>query len=116
MLYKANPSVIQLYIADSSQNSKILNAGSLAPDVWLHVVGLYDGSNLSIYIDGALKSTDATTITSLYSSDQNVEVGTYSDQATGYLNQIALPRIYNRALTATEVSRNYNADRSKFGL
>jgi len=112
MLYKANPSVIQLYIADSSQNSKTLNAGSLATDVWLHVVGIYDGSSVSMYINGTLKSTDATTITSLYSSDQNVEIGTYSDQATGYTNQIAQPRIYNRALTASEVLQNYNSGKN----
>jgi hypothetical protein len=33
-----------------------------------------------------------------------------------YNDQLAQPRIYNRALTATEVVRNYNADKSKFGL
>jgi hypothetical protein len=35
----------------------------------------------------------------------------------GYLSgNVALTRIYNRALTASEVLQNYNATRSRFGL
>ena len=116
LLYKSNPSVIQLYIADPSQVQKVINASGLSTDAWVHIVGVYDGSTVYLYANGSLSSSSATTISSLYSSDQDLQIGTYSDQTTGYPNQIALPRIYNRALTATEVTRNYNADKSKFGL
>ena len=116
LLYKSNPSVIQLYIADPSQVQKVINASGLSTDAWVHIVGVYDGSTVYLYANGSLSSSSATTISSLYSSDQDLQIGTYSDQTTGYPNQIALPRIYNRAITATEVARNYNADKSKFGL
>lgn len=83
---------------------------------WIHLVLTYDGANVKGYKNGVYQSQAALT-GSIATNDLPVEIGRYG-QSTGsqYDNQIALPRIYNRALTATEVARNYNADRSKFGL
>jgi hypothetical protein len=85
-------------------------------DGWNHIVGTYDKVNRKLYINGALKDTDAYTA-AITTSALPVEIGRYNQSsATAYDEDIALPRIYNRALTATEVARNYNADKSKFGL
>ena len=83
---------------------------------WIHLVLTYDGANVKGYKNGVYQSQAALT-GSIATNDLPVEIGRYG-QSTGsqYDNQLALPRIYNRALTATEVLRNYNADRSKFGL
>ena len=83
---------------------------------WHHIVGVYDGTKKRIYVDGVERNLSNQT-TGASASNNPIEIGRYQ-QSTGnaFDNQIALPRIYNRALTATEVARNYNADKSKFGL
>jgi hypothetical protein len=86
---------------------------------WNHIVGTADGSKVKVYLNGAFENTTAAAILLFSHQDLPVEIGRLSDgdSTAAYPNdQIALPRIYNRALTATEVARNYNADKSKFGL
>jgi hypothetical protein len=82
---------------------------------WVHIVGVYDETNATIYINATQEDQDARTAGNI----TNALVKQIGQDTTGvryYNDQIALPRIYNRALTATEVLRNYNADKSKFGL
>ena len=99
--------------ADFDISSSAISVG------WRHLVGTYDSSDtkLRIYIDGALDVTSAAFANAYNSNAQSLEIGRFNNSTSGtFTNGIALPRIYNRALTATEVSRNYNADKSKFGL
>ena len=89
---------------------------SIPSSGWVHIVGIYDGVNTKIYVNGVINSTLATTGT-ITSNTYPLTIGGDVQNSNYSLNKpIALPRIYNRALTATEVSRNYNADKSKFGL
>ena len=63
-------------------------------------------------MNGALITTDAYTA-SINTNDEPVEIGRHNNTAANsYTNQIAQPRIYNRALTAEEVERNYNAGKN----
>ena len=87
-------------------------------DGWRHIVGTYDSSDtkLRIYIDGSLNATSAA-ISNAYNSNVNpLEIGRYNNEPLGtYTNDIAQPRIYNRALTAAEeVQRNYNAGKNTY--
>ncbi len=86
------------------------------PTGWSHFVATYDKVTLKLYKNGTLANSSSYT-SSLYLTDIPVEIGRYSkDVTTTYQESIANPRIYNRALTAAEVLRNYNADKAKFGL
>lgn len=90
--------------------SNVLNAGD-----WVHIVGVYDETNATLYVNGSQVDQDARTAESKTNALTKY-IGRDNQATRYYHDQIALPRIYNRALTATEVSRNYNADKSKFGL
>ena len=81
-------------------------AGTMAPGdgAWHQVTFTYDGTNNNLYLDGALQSTStaahqsgATTVAQLGSYD-----GTHELMAAG--GAIDDVRVYNRALTATEIS------------
>jgi hypothetical protein len=89
-----------------------ITGGTLSQGQWHHLVGTYDGSTQKIYLDGVQVATTALSIT-LKQSSFKVMLGGY---ATGVysLNPIAQPRIYNRALTAEEVQRNYNAGKNTY--
>ena len=81
---------------------------------WHHIVGTYDGANRKLYVDGALGKTDVYT-TDMVTSDEAVEIGRYfGTSTTAFTNQIAQPRIYNRALTAEEVQRNFDAEKNTY--
>jgi len=103
-----------VWMLSNGSAAYLLGGGTFTQGQWYHIVGTYDGTTQRLYVNGSQVNSAALSIT-LKQSSKELMIGGYS---TGVYsnNSIALPRIYNRALTATEVSRNYNADRSKFGL
>ena len=82
---------------------------------WNHLVVTKDGTEEKLYVNGVLASTQTGAAT-FTASPYSLLIGVNSSKTENWTKPIALPRIYNRALTATEVARNYNADKSKFGL
>ena len=89
--------------------------GSYVAGDWYHLIFTRESGTVKTYTNGAFVNSysNTTNVTkpqdAMVGNDNLLLYRTYKDQ-------IALPRIYNRALTATEVARNYNADKSKFGL
>ena len=78
---------------------------------WNHVVATHDHSANERfgYINGVLVSQSTSQGVS-NESDNNITIGGIS--TAQYTNSIAQPRIYNRALTAEEVARNYNSGKA----
>jgi len=112
-------STSSLYI-DSSLNytfrydSTLIVASGSSEGDWSHVVGVYDGTNINIYLNGSFvvqAAASATSKTNTYSK----RIGTDTAGASRtYKDQIAQPRIYNRALTAAEVLQNYNSGKNTY--
>lgn len=82
---------------------------------WHHFTGTFDGRYARLYIDGVLKDTFDSTTTNIigYSNNNSLIIGAEAGPSSGsvgnYFNgKIDDVRIYNRALTATEVSQLYN--------
>jgi hypothetical protein len=80
---------------------------------WNHVVATHDHSaNERIgYINGVQVSLSSSQGVN-NESDNNITIGGHS--VAQYTQPIAQPRIYNRALTAEEVERNYTAGKYKY--
>lgn len=79
---------------------------------WGHVCCTYDQSTRKIYFNGVLKgqfSEAGATIN--FGTPQLVDP--VSQQFKGYISNF---KIYNKALSAGEVSQNFNALRGRFGL
>ena len=107
MLY-AHSGQMLFYTNTSSSAASITGTG------WKHVIGTYDLVTRRMYIDGQEIGSGTAYNSPLATSDKPIEIGKYggSGAAASYQNQIAQPRIYNRALTAEEVERNYNAGKN----
>ena len=92
-------------------------------DTWTHIVGVYDGSNVRLYKNGSQVSFNASTISGNIDgsvADPTIGImahpgisGTGLGYGSGLVGEV---RVYNRGLTATEVSQNFNATRSKYGV
>ena len=81
---------------------------------WYHVVGTFDSGDSKIYVNGSVEST-ASHLSTIITNNDNIWLGRHIS-GTGVNSyapaDIAQPRIYNRALTAEEVQRNYNAGKN----
>ncbi len=75
--------------------------------VWTHAVGVYDGANMLIYINGVLDASLAVT-GAIGTSATKVNIGRSSQPAYYYNGSLDDIRIYNIALTLQQVSNLYN--------
>ena len=79
-----------------------------------HWVGTYDLSNIKLYRNGSLIGTTAYT-TVINQSTTNLDI---ASQSTSYYwdGKISNVKVYNKALTASEIKENYNALRGRYGI
>jgi hypothetical protein len=94
-------------------------ASYIQANVWFLVTASYNNGLKSFYINGVLLGTQ--TVTGGFTTNANgMSIGVYGGQTGGrgyYFNgDIANLRFYNRVLTNAEVSQNYQATKSRFGL
>lgn len=98
-------------VGSSGTQYNAVSAHSNSTD-WTFLTGTYDGSNTKLYVNGVLKQTVATPAVTL-DTGYAVRVGQQSDPGN---YSISSTMIYNRALTADEVTQNYNALKRRYGL
>ena len=84
-------------------------------NTWYHLVGTYNGSTLSFYINSVLSYTKSYVGTPS-SSGAGIRIGRRWDTANYINGYIPLVRLYNRALSSAEIVQNYNALQSRYGL
>ena len=107
-----------------SDDIAIETLNSINANTWYHIVGTYDGtsnvSGMKIYINGVEEDTNtiSNTLTSSTLSNQRTLLGIrrLSPPPNPLRGNIANVQIYNRALSTIEITQNYNATRTRFGL
>ena len=81
---------------------------------WYHVVGTFDSANTTtLYLNGTQEAQQTNMSNQPTSVNNTLIVGEYLDTIDGRIGEA---RFYNRALSTTEVSQNYNATRGKYGV
>ena len=87
-------------------------ASALVTGQWIHVVGVYDGSNAKIYLNGVLKDTHP--ITGTVNPGQVAMLGKSGTAGTPsyFKGSIDNVEVLNRALSADEVAAMYNTTKS----
>jgi hypothetical protein len=83
-----------------------------------HITATYDGLQLKIYQDSVLTSMINSTLGIGSSPSFNLAIGGMGFNPAVYnlTGNIYVGRVYNRALTAAEISQNFNATKTRFGL
>lgn len=90
------------------------SVGSVPTNVWTHVAATYNGTSICLYINGNLDSTLAYT-GGIYPGTDNMAIGANvgglgTNRTAGpFAGKIDSIAIYNRALSASEISAIYNA-------
>ena len=94
-------------IGYSYEDSDLLN-------IWHHVVATYDGTTLRLYRNGVqLNSTTSTG--NITNTSKTLEIGR---RGTGsyFIGRLNGQKIYNKALSASEIQQNFNALRGRYGI
>jgi hypothetical protein len=127
--YQGNPNPFNLYAnVNGKAQGFTRNSGGSSVSVtsltsvndsrWHYVVYTKTGSDTyKLYVDGNLETT-ATASLGAISVSNNIVLGIlnfYLNQGR-YRGDIATAQIYNRALSAAEVTQNFNALRGRFGI
>ena len=105
--------------SDNGTESSVFSTTALTANIWNHIVVVQSSGTCFIYINGVLDSSQSLQ-NPILNQSYPILLGTraFSGASAGaYLKgKIAVSKIYNRSLTASEVEQNYNAYKSRFNL
>ena len=103
------------YIFLTPSVTKVLSSStSLSTNTWHYVTGIKSGNDYSIYINGQLDISSTEDVGS-FSTGGTISTNIGKEITGLYLNgNIAQIKIYNRALTPSEITQNYNALKNRF--
>ena len=91
------------------------SAGAYNLNEWTMITETYDGTTDRIYVNGTEVDNDSSLNNLNIPTQQALYIGRrVSDRY--YSGKVGELRVYDRELTATEVSQNFNATRSKYGV
>ena len=103
----------------SKGNSGTVTGITYTTGQWYNIV--YVGQNLSansltisLYINGSLQYSG--TDTSINTTDSTLKLGTNNAGTLAFNGRISQAKVYNKALSADEIKKNYDGSKSKFGL
>ena len=97
-------------------NRRITAAYTFTVNVWYNIVGVMDGANMYMYINGVLVGTQ-TLGEDIGASPRTLKIGGRGDYSPpSYLQRVGSLQIYNRALSASEILSNFIALRGRYGV
>ena len=113
------------WLASSSGNftGALIGTGEqVITNTWYNVAAIYNSSTekMQIYINGQLKTNVTRTGQTsgvLSTNLRNLQIGgTPLDSNRWVQGRIPVARVYNRALSASEILQNFNATRGRYGI
>ncbi len=108
-----------LYTYGTAASNVIIGTVDLTDSKWHLLIGVRNsGDNLYLYVDGASGATPvASTDQNITYTAEELEIGrSESGTPIYFVGSIALPRIYNRALSVLEIQNHFNREKHLFGV
>jgi hypothetical protein len=114
----SNPQTIYGYVTTNTGHFDI--SSDVGPTYgWTHVVMRRSNNDLRFFINGNHQGSTKTISGTVTDLSDKFWLGSYVigvQGVTPWLGNMAIARVYNRALTSAEITQNYNAQKSRFGL
>lgn len=113
----------QLGSGSGSGSSLFVNSTTFVGtlNTWYQLVYVFTNGatkTLQTYVNGASIGTVNHNLASLLNTSANLYVGSYNggEYSQWFDGKIGITRLYNAALTGSQVLQNFNSDRSKYGI
>jgi hypothetical protein len=91
-----------------------LNSDALPKLKWINACTTFDGSVHNMYVDGNLAKTASVSNKRIKDDNLPVTLGSFNGTQEYFQGYISDAKIYNRALSSTEVLQNYNATKNRY--
>jgi len=126
LLIVSSTKKVRVFIKSQGGGSQqsIDTTSTLLNNTWYHVVATYDGiggnnayTGLKLYLNGAFESATSVVgspYTAMSNTSANLTVGNYYGNTNYFNGNISVARLYNRALTADEIRRNYLSTKERY--
>lgn len=101
-------------VGNTSANYNVNASNSVTIGQYHHIVTGVQGNTGFLYVNGEL--IDTGDVTDRIQSTSDIRIGERVDGFADSLGYQPLTKIYNRALTASEVQSNYNAIKGRFNI
>lgn len=102
------------FVAGTNSSTFVTLNQSDSVNAWHHIVAIYDGTTLTLYRNGSSVGTPTTSTGNITNTSKTLTIALRGGQYFG--GRISNAKIYNKALTASEVSQNFNALRGRYGI
>jgi len=95
---------------------------TLSTNTWYQVVGVWTNvasNSIALYVNGSSKGSNSHSFSSVKNTTRPISLGSFDGGATfgQWVNaKYGIVRIYNKALTSSEVLNNYNSSKANYGL
>ena len=88
---------------------------------WSHMCGTYNASTRTteLYLNGSSNQGSNLTVggpLSAFNDTRTIKVGGTGGNSAVWDGKIAIVQLYNRVISSTEISQNFNAQRDRFGV
>ena len=81
---------------------------------WYHIVGVYDGFKVNLYVNGILVETRHSVGTDAISSGYGIRLMARWDNSNYWGGRLAVVRIYYGAMNSDDIVTNFNAGKGRF--
>jgi hypothetical protein len=97
---------------------------TVTTNTWYQIVGVFTNvasNSIALYVNGVSQGAPTDhSFTSVKNTTHNLSIGSFDNNIGGYgqwfNGKIGIVRIYNSALSASDVSKNFEANRSIYGI
>ena len=109
---------LSFIISDSPTRKSIGTTTSLNLNTWYYVTGVVNraSNSLSIFINGIVQNSRSDLTSTTLTGNSNLYIGANVPGSVLWKGLISGVKIYNRALSASEILQNFNAHRSRYGI
>jgi hypothetical protein len=116
-----NSTSLDAYLNGASYNigfhgGVVLTTTTIPQNTWVHFVVVYTSGTIKVYFNTIEQGLTGTTTGYNITSNGTLYIGRYITAPYELNGRIASMKIYNRALTASEIQQNFNALRGRFGI
>jgi len=109
VLYAGSSDVWEFWINNGSADMLVVTGSSVTLNAWSHIVGTCDGTNVQLYVNGALVGSATLAAPYMPQANQDLAIGQPQPGSTllfpGLLDD---PAIYGTVLSPAQVQRHYS--------